>query len=111
MATGGRSNRKYHHYWLGQTFSAQRCGEYKVVLNAVADDAVTNGDVHGPGGFTGVLAKFPYGRLYNLYLDPKEQHSYLIRKLAYQEALIGGVREHLLSFAAHPGTLVLGLSV
>ena len=31
---------------------------------------------------------YTYARLYNLYLDPKEQHSYLTRKLAYNDAFI-----------------------
>ena len=38
------------------------------------------------GGFSGVTQKYTYGRLYNLYLDPKETRSYMIRKLAYLEA-------------------------
>ena len=33
------------------------------------------------------MQQYPYGKLFNLYLDPKETHSYLIRKLAYIELL------------------------
>jgi hypothetical protein len=33
-----------------------------------------------------VLQRFAYARLYNLYLDPKETHNYMTRKLAYVEA-------------------------
>ncbi|HET8931180.1 MAG TPA: sulfatase-like hydrolase/transferase, partial [Acidimicrobiales bacterium] len=112
LAPEGNSNRKYHYYWLGQSFSALRCGEYKFMLNAVGDDVVSQGDVHGSGGFSGVFQKFPYGKLFNLYLDPKEQHSYLIRKLAYQQALVGGVGKHLRTFAPpNEGKLVVGLNV
>lgn len=112
LAPEGRSNRKYHYYWLGQSFSALRCGEYKFMLNAVGDDPVSQADVHGTGGFSGVLQQFPYGKLFNLYLDPKEQHSYMIRKLAYQEALVGGVRRHLRTFAPpNEGKLVVGINV
>jgi len=112
LAPDGRSNRKYHYYWLGQSFSALRCGEYKFMLNALGDDVVSQGDVHGTGGFSGVFHKFPYGKLFNLYLDPKEQHSYLIRKLAYQQALVGGVKHHLGTFAPpNQGKLVVGLNV
>lgn len=112
LARDGLSNRKYHYYWLGQAFSALRCGEYKLVLNAVGDDAVSQADVHGTGGFSGVLQKFPYGRLYNLYLDPKETHSYLIRKLAYQEALVGQVARHRATFAPpYEPKRVVGLNV
>ena len=111
LAPEGRSNRKYHYYWLGQSFSGLRCGEYKFMLNAVGDDPISQGDVHGTGGFSGVLQKFPYGRLYNLYLDPKETHSYMIRKLAYQEALVGQVGRHVRSFAKYPPKLVVGINV
>jgi arylsulfatase len=112
LAPDGRSNRKYHYYWLGQSFSALRCGEYKFMLNAVGDDVVSQGDVQGTGGFSGVFHKFPYGKLFNLYLDPKEQHSYLIRKLAYQQALVGGTSRHLRTFAPpNEAKLVVGLNV
>src|SRR5262245_11405556 len=36
----------------------------------------------------------------NLYLDPKETHSYLTRKLAYVEVLREGMRAHLATFQA-----------
>ncbi|HEY8545313.1 MAG TPA: arylsulfatase [Acidimicrobiales bacterium] len=108
LAPEGRSNRKHHYYWLGQMFSALRVGEYKFMLSSISDDDT---DVHNPGGFTGVGQKYPYGRLYNLYLDPKETRSYLIRKLAYLEAFQTGVRNHVMTFRDHPPKLVMGLNV
>ena len=57
LAPDGLSNRKYHYYWLSQTFSAMRCGEYKMVLSAVGDAPT---DSHGVGGFTGTLDRFAY---------------------------------------------------
>jgi arylsulfatase len=108
LAPGGLSNRKYQYYWLGQMFSAVRVAEYKFMLGSISDDDT---DVHNPGGFTGVVQKYPYGRLYNLYLDPKETRSYLIRKLAYLEALQRGVIDHLRTFAKYPAKLVVGLNV
>ena len=47
------------------------------------------------GGFSGVTQKYTYGRLYNLYLDPKETRSYMIRKLAYLEAFQSGIVNHI----------------
>jgi arylsulfatase len=102
----GQSNRKHVYYWLGQQFSALRVGEYKFMLASISDD---DRDVHNPGGFTGVSQKYPYGRLYNLYLDPKETRSYLIRKLAYLEAFQSGVRNHLMTFKKYPPKVVVGL--
>jgi len=107
LADDGLSNRKYHHYWLVKTFSAMRCGEYKMVLSATSDDA---SDAAGPGGFTGTLERFAYARLYNLYLDPKEQHNYMTRKLAYVDAFQQGMRDHLATFRKYPPKTVMGLS-
>ena len=58
-------------------------------LDPDSDDAT---DVHGSGGFTGVTQRYTYPRLFNLYLDPKETHSYMTRKLAYLEVLREGMR-------------------
>jgi arylsulfatase len=107
LAPDGRSNRKHQYYWLGQQFSALRVGEYKFMLASISDDST---DVANPGGFTGVSQKYPYGRLYNLYLDPKETRSYLIRKLAYLEAFQRGVGDHVRTFRDHPPKLVVGLN-
>jgi len=106
LAPAGESNRKYLYYWLGRTFSALRVGEYKFMVASISDD---DRDVLNPGGFTGVSQRYPYGRLYNLYLDPKETRSYLIRKLAYLEAFQSGVRNHLATFKKYPPKMILKL--
>jgi len=106
LAPDGASCRKYQYYWLVDTFSALRVGEYKWMLSSTSDDAA---DVHGAGGFTGVTQRYTYPRLYNLYLDPKETHSYLTRKLAYVEVLREGMRAHLATFQAYPPKRVMGL--
>ena len=107
LAPHSASNRKHHYYWLGSMFSALRVGEYKFMIASISDGG---SDVLNPGGFTGVSQKYPYGRLYNLYLDPKETRSYLIRKLAYLDAFLGGIRGHLSTFAAYPGKTTVGLN-
>jgi arylsulfatase len=99
LAPEGRSSRKYVWYWLLRTLSAVRAGEYKMMIASTSDD---DRDVAGPGGFSGVTQNYTYARLFNLYLDPKEQHSYLTRKLAYNEAFLSGIREHLTSYRDHP---------
>lgn len=99
LAPDGLSNRKYHYYWLTETFSGARCGEYKMMVSGTSDD---DSGAASPGGFTGVLEHYAYARLYNLYLDPKEQHNYLTRKLAYLEAFQHGMRSHLATFKRFP---------
>jgi len=106
LAPDGLSHRKYHYYWLGTNFSGLRCGEYKMVLTATSDEDAGSA---GPGGFTGVLQRFAYARLYNLYLDPKETHNYMTRKLAYVEAFQHGIRAHLGTFKRYPPKRVMGL--
>ena len=107
LTAEGLSHRKYHYYWLMQNFSGLRCGEYKMLLTSTSDD---DSDAAGPGGFTGVLQRHTYPRFYNLYLDPKESHNYLTRKLAYVEAFQLGMRSHLASFKRFPPKKVMGLA-
>jgi arylsulfatase len=95
LAPEGRSHRKFHYYWLTTNFSGLRVGEYKWMRASISDD---DGDVAGPGGFTGVLQQYAYGRLYNLWLDPKETHSYMTRKLAYIELIVAATARHLRTF-------------
>jgi arylsulfatase len=107
LSPGGLSHRKFHYYWLMQNFSGLRCGEYKMLLTSTSDDET---DAAGPGGFTGILQRQAYPKLFNLYLDPKEQHNYLTRKLAYVEAFQVGMRRHLASFKRFPPKQVMGLA-
>lgn len=106
LAGDQHSNRKYHHYWLGATYSGLRVGEYKFMVAATSDD---DRDVHNPGGFTGVTQSYSYARLYNLYLDPKETRSYMIRKLAYQRTFTDGVGDHLRTYATYPPKRIVGM--
>ena len=107
LTEDGRSNRKFHYYWLQDTFCGLRCGEYKMMISSTSDDA---SDAHGVGGFTGILQKHAYAKLFNLYLDPKESHNYMTRKLAYMEAFQLGIRQHLGSFRKYPPKRVMGLA-
>lgn len=99
LTPGGHSNRKYLYYWLTNVFSALRVGEWKFMVASESDD---DRDCMNLGGFTGVTQKYSHGRLYNLYLDPKEQHSYLIRKLAYVDSFTSGIARHLSTFGRYP---------
>jgi arylsulfatase A-like enzyme len=107
LGEDANSNRKYHYYWLKQHLSAIRCGEYKMMMRSTSDDV---GDAWGAGGFTGVLQQHTYPKLYNLYLDPKESHNYMTRKLAYIEAFQVGIRNHHASFKKYPPKTVMGLT-
>ncbi|MEX2247676.1 MAG: arylsulfatase [Dehalococcoidia bacterium] len=106
LAAEGLSARKFQYYWLGQTLSAVRAGEYKFMIASTSDGDT---DVLNPGGFTGVTQRYTYGRFYNLYLDPKETRSYLIRKLAYNTVFINALASHMRTFRAYPAKRVVGM--
>ncbi|MGZ8752960.1 MAG: arylsulfatase [Acidimicrobiia bacterium] len=89
------SNRKFMYYWLTNVFSGLRVGEWKFMVASTSDDDT---DVMNLGGLSGVTQKYSQGRLFNLYLDPKEHHSYLIRKLAYVDNFTAGIAKHLGTF-------------
>lgn len=95
----GESNRKYLYYWLTNVFSALRVGEWKFMVASTSDD---DRDALNLGGFTGVTQKYTHGRLYNLYLDPKESRSYMIRKLAYIDSFTSGLRDHFITYGKYP---------
>jgi arylsulfatase len=99
LAPEGESNRKFLYYWLVNVFSALRVGEWKFMVASTSDD---DRDCMNLGGFTGVTQRYTHGRLYNLYLDPKESRSYMVRKLAYIDAFTSGIRDHLVTFGAYP---------
>lgn len=95
LGEGAPSNRKFLYYWLTNVFSGLRVGEWKFMVASTSDDDT---DVFNIGGLSGVTQKYSQGRLYNLYLDPKESRSYLIRKLAYVDTFTDGIANHILSF-------------
>ena len=95
----GISNRKFVYYWLTNVFSALRVGEWKFMVASTSDD---DRDCLNLGGFTGVTQKYSHGRLYNLYLDPKESRSYMIRKLAYIDSFTSGIGAHFSTFGRYP---------
>jgi hypothetical protein len=104
LAKDGTSCRKYHYYWLVETFSGLRVGEYKWMLSSTSDDAV---DVHGAGGFTGVTQRYTYPRLFNLIWTSRRQelsHA----QAPYLEVLRDGMRAHLATFQAYRSR-VMGL--
>jgi len=106
LADNGQSNRKFIYYWLQNKFSALRVGEWKLML---AGTQMTPGDTVNPGGFSGYTVDYTYAKFFNLYMDPKEEHSYMIRKLAYIDAVGLAFRRHLATFKKYPPKNVMEL--
>jgi arylsulfatase A-like enzyme len=99
LTEDGESNRKFHYYWLLTSMAALRVGEYKYVMRGMSED---DRDVLNPGGFSGSVEAYAYGKLFNLWLDPKETRSYLIRKLVYIELLQQAIAAHQRTFREFP---------
>src|SRR5262249_40203175 len=99
LGNDGLSNRKFVYYWLQATISAIRCAEYKWVI---AGTSTNPEDVVNPGGFSGTQTTFSYGKLFNLYLDPKESHSFLIRKPSYSQTCSPALKAHLHTLQKFP---------
>ena len=94
----GLSNRKYNWYWLGDTFSGLRVAEYKFMLTGMSDDAW---DVVNPGSVTN-LETYKNGRLYNLYLDPKERYSFFGRQTFMDNLFSDPIGFHKQTFIDYP---------
>jgi arylsulfatase len=66
---------------------------------------MTEIDIHDtvtPGGFSGHNAEYTYGKVFNLFLDPKEEHSFTVRKLVWMPVLGGIQAQHLKTFEKYP---------
>lgn len=98
LADDGDSNRKFEYYWLADRFSGLRFGEYKYMMTIEGE--VPNDYIDG--GFGGSATNLAYGALYNLYLDPKETHNFIIRKLPYISLYQAAAARHLATFKAYP---------
>jgi arylsulfatase A-like enzyme len=98
------SNRLAIYCWLLDRIAGVRVGAYKMYGSA------TEIDIHDtvtPGGFSGHDVKFTYGKAFNLFLDPKEEHSFTVRKLVWMP-LIGAVQaKHQATFKKYPPRIQL----
>ncbi len=101
LADQGKSNRTSVFYWLQDNFSAVRMAEYKLMEMST----VMTMDTPEAGGLTGKTVFYTYGHLFNLYLDPKEGHNLLIRKIPFSEALANEIDRHMATFKKYPPKL------
>ena len=99
LADAGLSNRKYVYYWLRDAFSALRVAEYKFVLAGMSEDEP---DVINPGSST-VFESYKNGKLYNLYLDPKERFSFFNRQTFMDNLFTDPLNAHVATFQEYPG--------
>jgi arylsulfatase len=106
LAPDGMSCRKYHYYWLVDTFSGLRVGEYKWMLSSTSDD---DSDVHGAGGFTGVSQRYTYPRLFQPVSRPQGEQELPHAEARLPRGVREGMRDHLATFQTYPPKRVMGL--
>jgi arylsulfatase len=92
------SNRLAVYTWLLNLHSGTRLGPWKFVAVATEPDY----DTVTPGGFSGHTVKYTYGKCFNLFLDPKEDHSFTIRKLVYMPLIAKIAADHENTFEKYP---------
>ncbi len=68
---------------------------------------MTPGDTVNPGGFSGYTAEYTYCKFYNLLMDPKEEHSYMIRKIAYIDVIGMAIMRHYETLKKYPPKKVM----
>ena len=93
------SDRVAVYAWLLDQLSGLRVGGYKMMSCA------TEIDIHDtvtPGGFSGHTVQYTYGKVFNLFLDPKEEHSFTIRKLVFLPVIAGIKAKHQATFKKYP---------
>lgn len=96
----GHSNRKTVFFWCNQYFSGARLGEFKLTYISTEDRPV---NVQNPGGFSGEKKSFISGpQLYNLYSDPKEEHSNMLRRVFYMSQAQSYIIKHLETLKKYP---------
>jgi len=93
----GLSNRKYLYYWLQDTFCGVRVAEYKFMIAGAAWDEpdVVNGES------ATVIETYP-GKLFNLYLDPKERYSFFFRQTFMDNLFSDPMRAHRVTHRQFP---------
>lgn len=97
LGDSGQSNRRHIIYWSDNRLAGARIAEFKLhnfVYNDRPYDVVNN------GGFSGTIGVG--ARMFNLHVDPKEEHSVMIRKLIYRGVINQVLAQHLATFEKYP---------
>ena len=97
LSDHGLSNRKYIYYWVQDTFCGVRVAEYKFMIAGTSWDEpdVVNGES------ATVLETF-VGKLFNLYLDPKERYSFFFRQTFMDNLFSDPMRAHRATYQQFP---------
>ena len=89
---------------MQSVFAGIRVGEYK---NVIAGMSTGDEDVVNAGAWT-TLENYPLGKLFNLYLDPKENHAFTVRKVLLSSTFTSAGAAHSATFVKYPSKAQVG---
>ena len=94
LADKGLSNRRSVFFWAGSVFSGMRFGEYKWLVNDLNYESLDTWPSASP--FQATVSPSVYGgKLFNLYIDPKEEHALLPLKQPFIPLMLPEIARHL----------------
>jgi len=109
LSDKGLSNRRSIFYWAGSVFMGMRFGEYKWLINDLQYES-KNTWPHASPFQSSVTPSVYGGKLFNLYIDPLEEHGLLPLKQPFIPVLLPEIKRHLSTFKTFkPKTRLRGL--
>ncbi|OJU16460.1 MAG: hypothetical protein BGN95_05615 [Sphingomonas sp. 66-10] len=106
LADNGESARRVEYYWATNVFMGARVGEFKFLVR----DQKTESDDSWPRSspFSASVSELIYGgKMFNLYIDPKEEHALAPLKQPQIPVLTHAIRAHLDTFKSYPAKVPL----
>lgn len=101
LGDAGQSTRRVVHYWLGQTFMGVRVGEFKLLQRQQVYKHEDTWPAMSP--FQGSITPAGSGsKMFDLYIDPKEEHALLPLKQPQIPVLTRAAAAHLATFKTYP---------
>lgn len=101
LSPAGQSARKAVYFWVTNKLSAVRVGEFKYFRRWQTYLSTDTWPASSP--FQSAMESSAYGgKMYDLYIDPKEEHALAPLKQPQIPLLSGALRQHLKSFEDHP---------
>jgi arylsulfatase len=101
LADGGQSARRVEYFWANSTFMGLRVGEFKLMVH----DQVTESDDSWPRSspFQSSVTQSLYGgKLFDLYIDPKEEHALAPLKQPQIPVISQAAAAHLATMKKYP---------
>lgn len=101
LADRGESARRAEYFWAKSTFMGVRVAEFKMLIH----DQITESNDTWPRSSpfqSSVLQTVYGGKMFDLYIDPKEEHALLPLKQPQIPVISGAIKAHLATMKQYP---------